>query len=183
MFAPANPRRKLKIVNGYETFLRVNALPINPATGGVSVDRRIDSLKEYLTERFAEQLGVEEMAARVNLSPSRLAHLFKRETGTAPREFLKQIRMKHARTLLEGTFLSVKEVMARCGFNDASHFVRDFERQYGTTPRRYRTHHLERARRACSSSRQRRAEPANEVALRRSEAGSDSVGVFLSGKP
>jgi AraC family transcriptional regulator of arabinose operon len=104
------------------------------------------------------------MAARVHLSPSRLAHLFKKETGVPPHEFLKQIRMYHASTLLKDTFLSVKEVMALCGFNDASHFIRDFEKIHGKTPRRYREHYLESAH---SSPGQRLAEEANELQLSR----------------
>ncbi|MBS1839963.1 MAG: helix-turn-helix transcriptional regulator [Acidobacteria bacterium] len=102
------------------------------------MDRRITRLKGYLTERFCEPLSLAEMAAQVNLSPSRLSHLFKREIGVPPQEFLKQVRMGHAKKLLEDSFLLVKEIMARCGFNDESHFVRDFEKLHGKTPRRYR---------------------------------------------
>lgn len=142
---------------------------------GAIVDLRIDKLKRYLTLRFCKQLSIDEMATRVNLSPSRLSHLFKRETGVPPQEFLKQIRMYHAKTLLEDTFLSVKEVMALCGFNDASHFVRDFERVHGKTPRRYREHHLESAQDICSRPGQRIAEEANELQLSRRASPRHSV--------
>jgi AraC-like DNA-binding protein len=118
----------------------------------------------------------------VNLSPSRLSHLFKRETGVPPQEFLKQIRMYHARTLLEDTFLSVKEIMALCGFNDASHFIRDFERVYGKTPRRYREHHLESAHNFCSSPGQRIAAEANELRLSRRVSPKHTAVPYLNAK-
>ena len=46
--------------------------------------------------------------------------------------------MKEAAVLLSTTFLSVKEIMARVGFSDESHFVRDFKKIYGMTPTEYR---------------------------------------------
>lgn len=148
-------------------FFSINHHTKEHSSGGAIVDHRIYKLKRYLTGRFCDQLSIEELAARVNLSPSRLSHLFKRETGVPTLEFLKQIRMYHARTLLEDTFLSVKEIMALCGFNDASHFIRDFERVHGKTPRRYREYHLESGHNFCSGPGQRIAEEANELRLSR----------------
>jgi len=78
------------------------------------------------------------LAESVNLSPSRLHQLFKRETGMPPARYLRLLRMQGARELLETTHLSVKQVMARVGVTDESHFVRDFKKTYGLTPARYR---------------------------------------------
>lgn len=46
--------------------------------------------------------------------------------------------MRRAQELLETTFLSVKEIMAKVGVTDESHFVRDFKRFHGCTPAQYR---------------------------------------------
>jgi len=78
------------------------------------------------------------LAESVNLSPSRLHQLFKRETGMPPARYLRLLRMRSARELLETTHLSVKQVMARVGVTDESHFVRDFKKTCGLTPARYR---------------------------------------------
>src|SRR5215203_2137790 len=83
-------------------------------------------------------LTVTALAAAVNLSPSRLAVLFRQETGVSPARFLHALRMERARLLLERTFLSVKEVMAFVGVNDPSHFSRDFSRHHGVAPSRLR---------------------------------------------
>jgi AraC-like DNA-binding protein len=77
-------------------------------------------------------------AALVNLSPSRLHQLFKEETGVPPARYLRQLRMRRAKELLETTNLSVKQVMTRIGLTDESHFVRDFKKTCGLTPARYR---------------------------------------------
>ena len=86
----------------------------------------------------AKELRLEDLAQHVNLSPSRFAHLFTAEVGTSPARYLRRLRFRRARLLLETTYLSVKEVMAHVGFNDASHFSRDFRRIYGVPPRAWR---------------------------------------------
>ena len=87
---------------------------------------------------MAEPLRLMDLAAGTHLSSSRFAHLFRDETGCAPGEFLLALRMHRARVLLERTFLSIKEVMALVGCNDASHFARDFRRHHGMAPSAWR---------------------------------------------
>jgi AraC-like DNA-binding protein len=139
------------------------------------MDFRIDQLKRYLKNHFNDELSVKEMAVRVNLSPSHLSHLFKRELSVSPRKFLKQIRMSHARSLLERTFLSVKQIMDVCGYNDASHFVRDFEMLHGQTPRRYREHYFESRRSLRSGFGQQKAQTAKQSELPTRISRKDSV--------
>jgi AraC-like DNA-binding protein len=103
------------------------------------MDARIAWALAYIARRPAEPVSATTLAAAVNLSPSRFAHLFRGEVGTSPARFLHVVRMLHARKLLEGTFLSVKEVMARVGCNDPSHFSRDFRRFHGIGPRECRS--------------------------------------------
>ena len=78
-----------------------------------------------------------EIAESVRLSPSRLRHLFKEKTGTSLARYLRELRLKRAKHLLETTFLSVKEVASTVGIGGVSHFVRDFEKAYRLTPARY----------------------------------------------
>ena len=89
-------------------------------------------------ERNVSRVTVPELAAAVNLSPSRFAHLFAREVGTSPARYLRLRRLDYARELLETTFLSVKEILARVGLNDASHFTRYFRQCHGLPPRQWR---------------------------------------------
>lgn len=106
-----------------------------------SLDQRIDHVIKHIQCTYEGPLSLTELARLVNLSPSRLRHLFKRETGLTVHEYLKTTRMKRARELLESTFLSVKQIVANVGLADSSHFVRDFKRTHGVTPRQYRSTH------------------------------------------
>lgn len=87
---------------------------------------------------MVEPLRMPALAAAVHLSPSRLSHLFMRETGVSPVRYLRMLRMTRAARLLHESVLSVKEIMARVGCTDPSHFSRDFRRTHGVSPRVYR---------------------------------------------
>lgn len=92
-----------------------------------------------MQQRMSEPLTVEALASRVNLSRSRFNSLFTIQTGLAPMRYLQRLRLRRARLLVERSFLSVKEIMALVGYNDPSHFSRDFRREHGTPPSEVRS--------------------------------------------
>ena len=102
------------------------------------MDLRVQQALRLISEDVRRPLLLEEVARAVNLSTPRLRYLFKAETGMTPAQHLKSIRMEKAKGLLEGTFLNVKQIMLQVGFNDESHFVRDFHEKYGLPPTEYR---------------------------------------------
>lgn len=105
------------------------------------MDRRVQKVAILMQTELHRSVSLHELAKSVNLSDSRLRHLFKIETGRSPCDFLKAIRMQRAKELCEGTFLSIKEIMGRVGIRDPSHFVREFEKTYGLSPARFRAAH------------------------------------------
>ena len=104
------------------------------------MEPRIQRAIRLMTVDLRRELSLNELAQSVNLSESRLRHLFKAETGVSPIQYLKAQRMQKAQKLLETTFLSVKEVMLKVGVKDKSHFIRDFKKASGFSPSRYRAH-------------------------------------------
>jgi transcriptional regulator GlxA family with amidase domain len=105
-------------------------------------DPRVQRIITLIAYDFQRKITTTEMAQSVNLSPSRLRHLFRDEMGISLRRYLKAQRMMKARELLETTFLNAQEIMLRVGVKDKSHFTRDFKKAYGFTPLRYRAHFL-----------------------------------------
>ncbi len=103
------------------------------------MDRRVETALQLMKGNLQQKTCLSEVAASVNLSGSRLSHLFKTETGVSPAKYLKRARMERARQLLETSFLSVKQIMVAVGINDGSHFVRSFKNAYGLTPTDYRS--------------------------------------------
>ena len=102
------------------------------------MDRRVHIVRAAIEADFRRPCKTEELARLVNLSTSRLRHLFKAETGTTPAQYLKSIRMREAQRLLLTTFLSVKEIMNRVGITDESYFGHEFRKMYGLAPSKFR---------------------------------------------
>jgi transcriptional regulator GlxA family with amidase domain len=109
---------------------------------GIAKDLRVElSLRMIEAEFRNPQLTAATLAAKLRISASRLRQLFAANVGVGPGRFIHQLRLSRARSLLEGSPLSIKEVMAAVGFNDPSHFSRDFKKQFGVSPRMFRLHH------------------------------------------
>lgn len=110
--------------------------------GANAVDWRVGKLLSIVEKgdfQKDEAWLLAEAAKALNLSCSRLRHVFKVETGISVGQFVRFIRLRRARELLETTTLSVKEVMVAVGFNDKSYFTRKFEQEFGVSPSVYRS--------------------------------------------
>ena len=101
-------------------------------------DIRISHLVALIEARFDAPCSVDLLARTVNMSPSYLTRLFREQTGRSPASFVREVRLRRAYELVQTTFLSIKEVMAAVGWNDPSHFSRDFRRRFGLSPRALR---------------------------------------------
>lgn len=102
------------------------------------MDRRVRTAIALMKSDLRREPSQTEMAGSVNLSCSRFRHLFKSETGMSPKQYLKSLRIKAAKHLLETTFMNVKEIMSTVGMNDKSRFAREFKNFYGLSPTQYR---------------------------------------------
>lgn len=111
--------------------------PILPVESQIT-DSRIRITIEHLRANLHLNLSLATIARTVNLSESRLRCLFREVTGLPLAKYAGLLRMEAARQLLATEYLTVKEVMAKTGFNDPSHFNRDFKSAYGVTPSQYR---------------------------------------------
>ena len=106
-----------------------------------SGDPRIGWAIAHIEDTLQQPLRINEMAQAVNLSASRFTRLFRAATGLSPARYIQIRRLERAKVLIERTFLTIKEVMGKVGYNDPSHFTRDFSREYGVSPSRLRASH------------------------------------------
>lgn len=72
------------------------------------------------------------------MSPSRLRHLFREQTGITLWRYQNQLRMQKVAWLLTRTHLNLKEIRYQVGIADESHFHKFFKREFGMMPQRYR---------------------------------------------
>ena len=101
----------------------------------VEVRRAATLLRRQLARRWK----LEDLAAEVHLSPSRLSSVFVEAYGKTPLAFLTMIRAEHLAKLLRETDLTVTAAMQRVGWHSRSHATRLFREYVGVTPGHYRT--------------------------------------------
>jgi AraC family transcriptional regulator of arabinose operon len=106
------------------------------------MEPRVHRAIRLLTNDLSREVSLASVAQSLNLSASRLRHLFKAETGLSPARYLKARRLQKAKELLEVSFLTVKQVMLKVGYKHRAHFVREFKKAYGLSPSQYRVHFL-----------------------------------------
>jgi transcriptional regulator GlxA family with amidase domain len=127
-----NPRKEQRLRSKKETV--VSGLAAVREANPSIPDKRIEHAVDLLEKNKTTKLKIAEIARGLHLSNSHFRHLFKRQVGISPSRYIKSLRLQRAKELLETTFLSVKEVMSAAGFSDFSHFVRDYQSEYGERP-------------------------------------------------
>lgn len=106
------------------------------AMDGGAPDARIQTSCQYLRETLPDKLDLAELASRVNLSSSRLTHLFRDELGVAPRRFLLHLKINRALAHWEPG-KSVSQLAAEAGFYDQPHLVRTARDMFDALPSEY----------------------------------------------
>jgi transcriptional regulator GlxA family with amidase domain len=105
---------------------------------GTDIDFRIRIILTHAQSNLQDNLSISRLASISNLCEGHICRLFRTNLGVSPGRCIKLLRLGSAADLLGTTTLSVKQVMARVGLNDESHFVRDFRALFGHSPTQYR---------------------------------------------
>jgi AraC family transcriptional regulator len=93
---------------------------------------------EYLAEHASHDVGLEQLAALVGLSPFHFARAFKRSTGLPPHRYQLNLRIARAKELLETTDAPVTEIAFDVGYESSQALARLFRREVGLSPSDYR---------------------------------------------
>ena len=97
----------------------------------------IDELKipvEFIRHNFHSEISIEQLADVAHLSVSALERRFKKYLAKTPKQFIREIRLEHARRLLIETKLPIAEVAYQSGFADHSYFSRHFKLMFNELP-------------------------------------------------
>lgn len=132
----AKPRREALAFNALEALLLgcEAVLQRDENAFDIRIRRALDHIEGHLPEK----LLVENIASVVGLSPSRLAHLFRAETGMSVQAHIEARRMQVAADLLRRTSFPVKQVAASAGFESPFYFSQRFRLMMGISPQKFR---------------------------------------------
>lgn len=97
---------------------------------------RIAQAVAWIRKEFNKPLHVEELARQIGMSVSAFHYHFKEVTAMSPLQFQKQLRLQEARQLLLNGNYDAASAGYRVGYEDASHFNREYKRLFGVPPMR-----------------------------------------------
>lgn len=96
---------------------------------------------DYLEEHFAEEIKIEKLAAAYNFNVSYFSRLFKKETGSSPKDYLITIRLKKVQQLLIATALPMDEIAELSGFKHGDYLSKYFKKTFSISPSEFRKKH------------------------------------------
>ena len=115
-------------------------------------NKRIAAIHEYLMNNYREDVDLNKLAELVSMAEGSLCRFFKMNMGLTIFEYLNQIKTEFACKLLMDYDLSILEVCLDSGFNNLSHFNKQFKKATGVTPKEYRKRFKELSTRTFSST-------------------------------
>lgn len=92
----------------------------------------------WLQAHLHEKIDMKQLATEVNVSQRTLIRKFKAEFSVSPLTYLQNMRIETAKKLLEGSSLTLADIIEQVGYADASSFSRLFHKRQGITPAMYR---------------------------------------------
>lgn len=98
----------------------------------------VQSAVDYITENYAAQISIEDIASYVGISRSQLFRSFELVMGISPKEYLTQYRIKKACHLLTETSHSMTAIANSLGFDNSLYFSKAFRKSMGVSPSEYR---------------------------------------------
>ncbi|MDR8390626.1 AraC family transcriptional regulator [Aliifodinibius sp. S!AR15-10] len=98
---------------------------------------RVNNVINYILENYKEDIELETIADIAHYSKAAFCKFFKQRTRKTFSEFLNEVRISQACKMLRKTNLNISSIGYECGYNNISHFNRQFKKYTGLTPREY----------------------------------------------
>ena len=99
---------------------------------------KIDTVYKYVHKNFQEHIALEDIADKVSMTVPAFCRYFKKVTGKTFTQLVNEYRIVHATKLLSESQSSVTDICYECGFNNFSHFNKQFKEFTGKSASNYR---------------------------------------------
>ena len=109
-------------------------------------DPLVQQAVDWLSAHEQENVSTAQLAELMCTSSRTLQRRFFAATGLSPLAYLQDLRIEHAKEMLETTRLSLEQIVEKIGYSDVSAFRRLFTRRAGLSPAQYRQHFCRRSR-------------------------------------
>ncbi len=138
-FIRNNHNRMMTAPEILECFLRIFNSHIHSAESSLSnADMYFTFSVNYIKSNFHRPLAVKELLAALGISYTYLLKIFKERTGLSPKGYISELRMLHAKKLLNETNATVTQIANSVGYADVMTFSRFFTSREKLSPTQYR---------------------------------------------
>lgn len=108
-------------------------------------DEHIARAITYIEQNYFKNIQVSQIAEFLNINPSYFSRIFKNAYQMTISSYLQRFRLEIAKNLLDNSALTINQVAIESGFEDSAYFISVFKKNFGMTPKQYRsqvdTHH------------------------------------------
>jgi AraC-like DNA-binding protein len=101
-------------------------------------NHRVNQIFNFVKEEFQRSISLEEVSKKVSMTVPAFCRYFKKITGKTFTQFVNEYRLAHAAKLLHEKQISITEICFESGFNNFSHFNKQFKKFTGKSPSVYR---------------------------------------------
>ena len=130
---------QLDSLEAYSLFYKLLKVLLPQMTpSNIAFGQTLQRAIEYMTDHWNEKISVAELAKKCCVSESTVYHLFQKELGQTPIQFLNSIKINVAIEHLENSNYSISTISALTGFASENHFRKVFAALTGTTPLKFR---------------------------------------------
>ncbi len=98
----------------------------------------VEKAKNIINQKFVSPIGVKDIADEMGLNPNYLGHVFKGNTQMSINDYVNQVRVNKAKSLLKNSDLLIYQIADRVGFNDPQYFSTVFKKLVGISPKEYK---------------------------------------------
>ena len=102
------------------------------------IDEEIAMIQEMIDVNCTNEIRIAEIAEKYYVSQQHLCRVFKKRTGYSPKQYLTNMRISKAKSMLVNTNMRIHDVAYMSGFGDESNFIRRFTKYAGISPSKYR---------------------------------------------
>lgn len=94
---------------------------------------------QYIEQNLERTFSLDDIAQAAGISRSFLSNIFSKQLQTSPVNYAISLKMNLAKRMLVNSYLSVKEISIKCGFQDPNFFCRSFKKHFHVSPGEYRS--------------------------------------------
>lgn len=115
-------------------FIRGDQVTIKKETN----DLMIDAAKRYIKAHYTSHIALQDISEHIDVSPAHLSRKFKQIMNMTVSDYIRMIRIEHAKVLLIETNYTMTQIAEQCGFNECTYFSYVFNKIVKTSPLKFR---------------------------------------------